>query len=451
MSNVVQRQKPEPKPIQSVHLSLDYQLATYFVEKYGHSVRCVLEDGVWLLKTRQGTYRQVLINEMKGSFTENVLRNLNDDLSRETREDHKKRLAAMMRHASDEYGLDKALKIASRMPGLKIRRSQLDQFPHLIGVKNGVIDLRQGKLLASVPPHYYVTRSIDLAYHENAKCPLWNKAVSDSFNGDRALIRYMDRLLGACLTGKRLRKIFFFYGPSSGNGKGLILQAASAVLGSLHYEIQPWVLSTDQKSRGPQPELAWVQGKRLVTCSDYPEGESFSSTAKQLTGKDYIEPRTNYGMPVKFRPVAKFIVASNALPTIRANQRALLKRLVVVPFDYQFEETDLDERLEAEYPGILARCVAGAREFYESGLKLPEALKRINADYRKRVEHPLKAWLAREKDRFGRHVGVMEGYDSYVRWCGKKKMVPMPLKTWKMEMTSRFRKGISSGRYVYYL
>src|SRR5262249_16599111 len=90
--------------------------------------------------------------------------------------------------------------IALARSDVPINVSELDRDPWLLNLENGTLALRTGKLW----PHCredFITKLAPVAFAPDATCPLWEGFLRVIFAGDLELIRYMQRLVGICLTG----------------------------------------------------------------------------------------------------------------------------------------------------------------------------------------------------------------------------------------------------------
>ena len=73
--------------------------------------------------------------------------------------------------------------------------TDLDKHTHLLGVGNGAVDLRSGKLLPATMDHY-ITIVTAVNFDADATCPLFEQTVADVFfgDGDGGVLPAADRL-----------------------------------------------------------------------------------------------------------------------------------------------------------------------------------------------------------------------------------------------------------------
>lgn len=83
---------------------------------------------------------------------------------------------------------------------LAVHPDDLDKDPLLLNVQNGVIDLRSGELLPSNPA-LLLTKMAPVTYSPGECCPNFMGYLDKVFGGNTDLIKYMQRVMGYCLTG----------------------------------------------------------------------------------------------------------------------------------------------------------------------------------------------------------------------------------------------------------
>lgn len=111
----------------------------------------------------------------------------------------------------------------------EIRRpsGEFDATPHLLGVKNGVVDLRNG----SFAPHNIktlVTSRTNVSYNPKAKADRWKRFVSEVVPKHE---KYVQMMMGYSITGLTdLQKLWILTGDGS-NGKSTFLETLMGIVG----------------------------------------------------------------------------------------------------------------------------------------------------------------------------------------------------------------------------
>jgi putative DNA primase/helicase len=93
------------------------------------------------------------------------------------------------------------------------------------------------------------------------------------------------------------------------------------------------------------------------------------------------------------------MLCTNHKPEVRGTDHAIWRRPKLLPFTVTIPESeaipDLMNQLQAEFPGILARCVRGGRDWQKNGLKVPSEVTQATSSYRAEQD-TLAAFLAEE-------------------------------------------------------
>ena len=99
--------------------------------------------------------------------------------------------------------------------------SKFDRHPWLLGVGNGVVDLRTGKL-SPASSSLYISRATPTNYVPDAQCPTWEAHLDHLFDGNVEHIDFYQKAIGAALVGDTNQKpqVFVFLLGPSGSGKG---------------------------------------------------------------------------------------------------------------------------------------------------------------------------------------------------------------------------------------
>jgi putative DNA primase/helicase len=251
-----------------------------------------------------------------------------------------------------------------------------------LNTPGGIVDLRTGKLRPAIQEDYCTKIS---AVAPAGDCPQWLAFLSRITNGDQELQSFMQRMAGYALTGlTREHALFFLYG-TGGNGKGVFLRAISGVMGD-YAKTAPVETFIDSKSQNHPTDVAGLQGARLVTAIETEEGRRWAeSKLKNLTGGDKIAARFMRQNFFEFVPQFKLVVAGNHKPGLRSVDEAIRRRLNLIPFTVTIapEERDgeLDDKLRAEWGGILQWAIDGCLEWQRTGLGAPETVTAATGAY----------------------------------------------------------------------
>ncbi len=351
--------------------------------------------------------------------------------------------------------LEAALSLAKAERPIADAGDRWDSDPWLLGVANGVVDLRSGALRDGRPEDR-ITQHVKVPYRAEAKCPRWWAFLEEVFGGDRELIDFIWRALGYSLAGDTSEHCVFICYGAGANGKTTFLNTLRAVAGSYGHNMPFTTIEMQGRSAVPT-DVADLAGKRLVTATETNERNRLNeSRFKALSGGDPITARHLYSSFFEFRPVAKFWLAVNHKPRVDDDSYGFWRRVRLIPFLRVFRERDADkklaEKLAAEADGILAWAVQGCLEWQKRGLDPPDAVRAATDEYRDESD-PIAGFIA------DRCVAAAECtvtasalYRAYREWAGDQ-----GLQQWEVlsstrfgrRMTERFEKRHSDRGNIY--
>ena len=102
---------------------------------------------------------------------------------------------------------------------------------------------------------------------------------------------------------------------------------------------------------------------------------------------------------VEIDPEFKLTISGNHKPEIRGADDGIWRRVLLVPFNEQVKEENIDpdlaEKLWAERDGILAWMIAGCLDYLENGLGVPETVRKATDEYRN-ASDPMRVFLTTE-------------------------------------------------------
>lgn len=242
----------------------------------------------------------------------------------------------------------------------------------LIGVGNGVIDLRTGTL-EPYTADVFLPQQTHVLYEPEAKSPRWDAFLQSLISKERDAeecekrLRSIEEMLAYSLTHWRgAQKIFALIGPPR-SGKGTLLRVMQLFLGQ-------HVVSLEFSDLGTHFGLETVVGKSVMyihePAADYrhTDLEVITSRLKAISGGDELAVARKNKINIRTRLDLAIIMAMNEFPRLNDSSGALASRFHPVALTESFlgrEDTRLDSDLRAEASGILAKLVRVARDLYE--------------------------------------------------------------------------------------
>lgn len=136
---------------------------------------------------------------------------------------------------------------------------------------------------------------------------------------------------------------------------------------------------------------------------------------KALTGGEPISARFMRGDFFTFIPHFKLLFVGNHKPQIRDIDDAMRRRVIMIPFTVKPKVIDkeLSQKLEAEYPAILAWIIEGAIKWGRDGLAPAGVVQSTTEEYFAE-EDPIARWLEEECEEDP--VAVTKTTALYQRW-----------------------------------
>jgi putative DNA primase/helicase len=321
------------------------------------------------------------------------------------------------------------LYLATGHPRLAASAEQWDRDPHLLGTPNGgTIDLSTGRTHRATPSDYITkTTAVEPAMAGKA-APIWQAFLERIFKHDLELVSFIQRALGYSLLGSVSEHVLLFCWGQGGNGKGVMLNTATKILGDYSAVAPGDLLLVSQSDRHPT-ELAMLRGARLVTAQELAQGRAWDEPRlKSLTGGDPITARFMRQDNFTFQPQFTMWVAGNHKPNFKGVDEAIRRRVLLVPFLQVIPASERDralpEKLEAEWPAILRWMINGCLAFQREGLNPPESALAATRQYLD-AEDVLGQWL---EERCTLQPGdvwtsLADLYDSWTSWANLRGQV----------------------------
>lgn len=341
--------------------------------------------------------------------------------------------------------------VAQDIEGVSVQPDEFDANPWLLGIENGVVDLRSGTWRRAVRGDM-ITHRAGVKWEQGATCPTWDRFLMEIMCEDAELVSYLQRAVGYSLTGSIQEQcLFFLYGAGS-NGKSTFLTTIQALMGSYARQSSKDLLL--ERRHDPHPvEFADLQGRRMVVCGEIKERCRLAEDkVKTLTGGDRINARWMRENPFEFDPTHTIWQPGNHKPTIKGMDDGIWRRIRLVPFLASFKDEQKDEslpaRLREELPGILLWAVRGCMAWQREGLGQPEAVKQATGSYRQEMDQYREFF--EDECVLGPGREVMSGhlYERFRSWAesaGFKKIPNRP--AWSAELRRRgFHPRNSGGR-----
>lgn len=246
-------------------------------------------------------------------------------------------------NSSGSTGLVKTLKSK-----FSVADDYFDKDYDYLAVKNCVFDLRKIRAgdLANCKldhnPSLPITRYLDVNYNKDLhfEGSAWERYLESSVkDGDQDIIDHLQRVTGAAFMGEHsLRTIINFVGPP-GSGKSLYLDTFNQMgkKGSGYCSSPP--SSAIVETQGDNFAQNFFKGKRMINISEPPTNAKIDDDfVKQFTGDASVSTRTLNQEATEWQPQGILYIASNANLRINSRDPAIVERVQVIRFPYEFRD-----------------------------------------------------------------------------------------------------------------
>ena len=309
--------------------------------------------------------------------------------------------------SQSQYMVKNTVHLARSDPRVVVPARELDKHTHLLGVKNGVVDLHTGMLLKA-DPEYRITRTAGAAYNPDAKAPWFMQTLREAMFDDEEMVRFVQVVVGYALLGNPREDILVIPHGGGANGKSAIFEnGVSKAFGDYAMKAAANTFVSDGKNGsgnagGAREDLVRLRGSRFVYVGETEATDVLrEADVKSMSGGDKIVARVPYGTEsIEFYPSWVAFMPTNHLPIVRNDDHGIWRRIVAIPFMRKFDEDTAirkdplrKAKIEAETEGVLAWCIQGALIYQREGIVFPKKVREAKDEYREKMD-VLSEWLS---------------------------------------------------------
>lgn len=209
---------------------------------------------------------------------------------------------------------------------------------NLIAFRNGIYDI-DADTLQPFSPGVVITNRIPWDYNPSAYSELADHTLDKIACGDKQVRTILEECIGSC----------FYRSNTLGGGKAFILTGEGSNGKSTFIAMMQHLLNEDNISALDLKELdqkfqnTALFGK-LANLGDDISDEFIvnASVFKKLVTGERIQVQNKGEKPFEFNNYAKFLFSANNIPRIKDKTGAVLRRLLIVPFNAEFSKNDPD-------------------------------------------------------------------------------------------------------------
>lgn len=320
--------------------------------------------------------------------------------------------------------------VMSYVEGLLYKKDEvMDAHPGLLNLKNGILNIETKKLI----PHsfnYYFTTQLGFEYNPKAKCPMWNKYISEALvnldlETDKQMIDFIQEAFGYSMTDSVEHEISFWLIGEGATGKSTMIYVLEHLAGSASLALNLGVLERDKY------QLASLGGKRIVVCTEAPDTTVADAILKGIISGDTINVRAPYGAPFVVTPTAKVWWAMNNPPRVNDTSEGFWRKMKVIPFNRQFVNGDRNKKLkynlaQKELSGIFNWALIGLERLRKNE-EFSESDQIEDATLQYREESDLTKQFVTECCALNPsgYTPSAELYEAYRVWCKANEHKPV--------------------------
>jgi putative DNA primase/helicase len=209
---------------------------------------------------------------------------------------------------------------------------------NMIAFKNGIYDIAEDRLMP-FSSNMVVTNKIPWNYNPSAYCELADNTLDKLACDDESIRSLLEECIGYCFYRRNeLGKAFILTGDKN-NGKSTFLDCVKAVMGDDN------ISALDLKELGDRFSTSMMFGKLANVGDDigddFLQGSQVAVFKKIVTGNRIKAERKGQD-PFEFNPYVKLLFSANNIPRMKDKTGAVLRRLVIIPFNARFSKTDKD-------------------------------------------------------------------------------------------------------------
>jgi len=292
--------------------------------------------------------------------------------------------------------------------------------PRYIGVKNGVYDLEENKLLEH-DPSFVITNQINADYNPSASCSAIDDMLELISNNDKEVMQLIKELIGYTFYRKNSFEKAFLFKGEGGNGKSTLFNAIGALLGEEN------IAALSLSDLSERFNTGMLNGKLANIGDDIPytsikDTSSFKKLATGNTIKGEFKGETVF----YFRSFAKLIFATNKMPRLYDNSQGLRDRLVIVPLNARIrgsENQDLffEDKITTDDARsyLLNVGIAALNELLKKGEFITPTVVKRELDEFEITNNPVVEWLHEyyEDGKDLHYLPIASAYGDYEYFC----------------------------------
>jgi putative DNA primase/helicase len=268
---------------------------------------------------------------------------------------------------------------------------------NLVNIKNGMLDWKD-KLLIDHDPEYYSQFQIPIKYEPEAQCPLWEKSLKEWIPEKQARLFLQEYVGYSLIPDNSFQKFLILHG-SGNNGKTTMLNVLIRLFDNKN------ISSMSLDSLTQRFQIINLQDKLVNICSDI-SSKYLNDTGvlKGIVTGDTLHAEIKFGASFNFIPTTRLIFSANELPQANDQNPAWYRRINIISFPNQFNESDpgfdrhLEDKLTDELQGIFNWALEGLIRLKENDHFTESDSMKANKQNYKLENDPITAFIEYETE-----------------------------------------------------
>ena len=308
-----------------------------------------------------------------------------------------------------------------------------DQDRYLLNCQNGTLDLRTMQFHEHKASDF-LSKIAGASYLPEVRSERFEQYIDEIMSGDLDKAKFLQKSLGYAVTGDtRHECLFFLYGETSRNGKGTLMESVLKVLGDYGRAVRPETIAQKRftNSQAPSEDIARLVGIRLANISEPGRGLLLNAAqVKTMSGNDTLNARFLHENSFDFEPQFKLYINTNYLPIVNDMTLFSSGRVIIIPFNRHFDETEQDRSLKERFAkpdvqsAILNWLIRGYQLLCEEGLKPPKAVQESTAEYARESNKVIQFMEESLIEDSASEIKTSLVYEAYRTWCVKNGHFP---------------------------
>ena len=312
---------------------------------------------------------------------------------------------------------------------LLIRENTPTESANYIAFRNGVYNIENDKLL-SFSPDFIITNKIEWDYNPNAYHELADKTLDKISCKDKSIRHLLEECIGYTFYRRsEIGKFFMLTGDGS-NGKSTYIDLFKTILGERN------IVALELQELGERFKTAEMFGK-LANIGDDIGDEFVANTAvlKKLATGDRLNVERKGQNPFDFNNYAKLIFSANSIPRMGKGKDngALLRRMIIIPFNATFSDEDEDfdpsikyklrEQASVEY--LICLAIQGLKRVLKNNkFTISEKVQKELDDFEE-INNPIIGFFKELDINNYLNEPTSKLYDDYREYCIRDGLEPL--------------------------